>query len=72
MLENLQEDLNKAISHLQGEFSKLQLGRANPTVIEGVFVVAYGSSQPLKNIASVTNLDAQTLSIQPWDKSFTS
>ena len=69
MLENLQEDLNKAISHLQGEFSKLQLGRANPTVIEGVFVVAYGSSQPLKNIASVTNLDAQTLSIQPWDKS---
>lgn len=68
MLTNLQQDLQKAISHLQGEFSKLQVGRANPAIVEGVFVVAYGSSQPLKNIASVTNLDAQTLSIQPWDK----
>lgn len=68
MLSNLNSDLNKAISHLQTELSKLQVGRANPAIVEGVFVTAYGSSQPLKNIASVTNLDAQTLSIQPWDK----
>lgn len=68
MLTNLKEDLHKAVSHLHTEFSKLQLGRANPAVVESVFVVAYGSSQPLKNIASVSNLDAQTLSIQPWDK----
>lgn len=30
---------------------------------------AYGSSQPLRNIAAVSSLDAQTLSIQPWDRS---
>lgn len=69
MLTNLQEELNKAISHLKSEFAKLQVGRANPAIVEGVLVEAYGSVGPLKNIAAVTNLDAQTLSIQPWDKS---
>lgn len=68
MLSNLQESLEKAISHLKTEFSKLQVGRANPAIVESVLVSAYGSVQPLKNIAAVTNLDAQTLSIQPWDK----
>lgn len=68
MLENLQQELHKAINHFQTELSKLQLGRANPAIVEGVFVIAYGSSQPLKNIASVSNMDGQTLSIQPWDK----
>jgi ribosome recycling factor len=29
----------------------------------------YGSFQPLKNMAFVSNLDSQTLSIRPWDKS---
>ena len=68
MLENLQQDLLKAINHFQTELSKLQLGRANPSIVEGVFVTAYGSSQPLKNVASVSNMDGQTLVIQPWDK----
>jgi ribosome recycling factor len=31
--------------------------------------MAYGSSQPLRNVAAVSTLDAQTISIQPWDKS---
>jgi ribosome recycling factor len=29
----------------------------------------YGSFQPLKNIASVSVMDPQTLSIKPWDRS---
>ena len=68
MFTNLQEVLNKATDHLKFEFSKLQVGRANPAIVETVMVSAYGSVQPLKNIAAVSNLDAQTLTIQPWDK----
>lgn len=29
----------------------------------------YGGVQPLKNIASVSIMDSQTISIQPWDRS---
>jgi ribosome recycling factor len=31
-------------------------------------VEQYGSMQPIQNMASVSNLDSQTLSIKPWDR----
>ncbi|MDD2892138.1 MAG: ribosome recycling factor [Candidatus Gracilibacteria bacterium] len=69
MLHTLEGDLKKAEQHLHDEFAKLQVGRANPAIVEGITVMVYGSAQPLRNVASVGTLDAQTISIQPWDKS---
>ncbi|EKE29142.1 MAG: hypothetical protein ACD_2C00220G0005 [uncultured bacterium (gcode 4)] len=69
MLSNLKQDLRKVEEHLQNEFAKLQVWRANPSLIEGVHISVYGWVQPLKNVASVSVLDSQTLSIQPWDRS---
>lgn len=69
MLTFLTEDLKKAETHLSNEFAKLQVGRANPAIVEGITIMVYGSAQPLRNIASVSVMDPQTLSIQPWDKS---
>lgn len=69
MLHTLASDLLRAEQHLHDEFAKLQVGRANPAIVEGITVMAYGSAQPLRNVASVSILDAQTISIQPWDKS---
>lgn len=68
MLENLKGDLKKAEEHLHNELAKLQVGRAHPALVEGIMVMAYGSPQPLRNVASVTIMDAQTISIQPWDR----
>lgn len=69
MLENLASDLRKAEEHLHNEFNKLQVGRANPAIVEGVMVMAYGSLGPLRNVATIGVLDAQTISIQPYDRS---
>ena len=68
MLHTLSVDLQKAEQHLHDEFAKLQVGRANPAIVESITVMVYGSVQPLRNVASVGTLDAQTISIQPWDK----
>ena len=68
MLDQVKPDLDKVTEHLKGEFAKLQVGRANPALVEGVMIEAYGSPQPLKNLANVGVMDSQTLSIQPWDK----
>ncbi len=68
MLQKAKDGIEKAIKHLNLEYAKLQLGRASPALIESVMVEQYGSMQPLQNLASVSNLDAQTLSIKPWDK----
>lgn len=69
MLEKAQNWIQKAISHLESEFAKLQAWRANPAMIEDIRVESYGALQPIKNVASVNVMDTQTLSIMPWDKS---
>ncbi len=68
MLSNLQQELTKATNHMKSELAKLQAWRANPAIVEDVYVMAYGSLGPLKNIAAVSVMDAQTIVIQPWDK----
>ena len=71
MLTKAHEWIDKTIKHLNTEFAKLQLGRANPSMIEDMFVEVYGVKGPLKNSASIGLLDNQTLSIKPWDKNIT-
>ncbi len=68
MLETLKSDLKKVEEHLHNELAKLQVGRAHPALVEGITVMAYGQLQPLRNVAGVTIMDAQTISIQPWDR----
>lgn len=68
MLQKAKEWIDKAIKHLDHEYLKLQLWRANPALVESILVEQYGSMQPVQNMASVSNLDAQTLSIKPWDR----
>jgi len=68
MQQESTEQLSKATHHLELEFSKLSVWRANPALVEDIRVEQYGSLQPIKNCASVNTLDAQTLSIAPWDK----
>lgn len=68
MLQDAQASLDKALHHLEVEFGKLQMGRANPVLVEDIMVEQYGSMQPIKNSASINILDSQTLSIAPWDK----
>lgn len=68
MLIKAKEWIDKALKHLDIEYTKLQLGRANPAMVESILIEQYGSMQSIQNVASVSNLDAQTLSIKPWDK----
>lgn len=68
MIQQAQAALTKAIHHLESEFSKLQMGRATPAIVEDIMIEQYGSMQPIKNSASVGVMDPQTLSISPWDK----
>jgi len=68
IIHGANELMIKAVSHLKDEFSRLQVGRASPALVEEVRVDAYGSLQPLKSVASVSVPDAKTIQIQPWDR----
>ena len=54
---------------LSKEFSQLRTGRASLSVLDSVFVVAYGSPMPLNQVANIGSEDARTLRIAPWDMS---
>ncbi len=66
-IQSFSQEAKNILSHLQGEFSKLQTGRANASLVEHIDIDAYGSRQPLKTLAGILVQDARTLVIQPWD-----
>lgn len=68
MIENTKQAIEKALHHFEAELGKIQMGRANPALVEDIRVEQYWSLAPIKNAATVNVLDPQTLSIAPWDK----
>jgi ribosome recycling factor len=68
ILGQLNDQMNKAISHLENELLKIRAGKASPAMVEGIFVDYYGSSTPLSQVANVNTPDARTIVIQPWEK----
>ena len=67
-LEEAKESMVKAIEHFETEIAKVRAGKASPSMFNGVNVDYYGSATPINQVASVTNQDARTLVISPWEK----
>jgi ribosome recycling factor len=64
----LKRDLKKCIEYLREDLSQIRVGRATPDLVDEVMVEAYKTTSPLKNLATITVVDAKTINIQPWDK----
>lgn len=69
ILDQLQDQMNKAIAHLESELQKVRAGKASPSMLEGLYVDYYGTPTPMNQVASVNTPDARTLIVQPWEKS---
>lgn len=68
IINDTSQQMKKAISHLEGELAKIRAGKANPIILDGIYVEYYGAPTALNQVANVTVADARTLSIQPWEK----
>lgn len=71
-LENVKNDMDKAIDNMQERFSEIRAGRANPAILNKVMVDYYGVPTPINQVASVSVPDAMQIVISPWDKSLMS
>ncbi len=69
IMQAMTQKFQEALDYLHAEYGKLQTGRANAALVEGVVVESYGSKMPLKGIASITIPESNQIAIQPWDKS---
>ena len=68
VLETTEEAMDKALEHLDKSFINIRAGKANPVMLSSVKVDYYGAQTPLSQVANVNTPDAQTLSVQPWEK----
>ena len=68
IVESAELNMMSAISHLETEIAKIRAGKANPIMLKGITVEYYGNMTPLTQVASVNTPNAQTISIQPWEK----
>ena len=63
------EKMTKTINVLAGDFAAIRAGRANPAVLDKLFVDYYGTPTPINQMAAVSVSEARVLVIQPWDRS---
>lgn len=71
LVTEMQARMKKAFDHTLQEFSSIHTGKAQPSMVEGVMVEAYGSSMRIKECAAISTPDAHMIQIQPWDKGIT-
>lgn len=64
----LKSDIAATEAWLQKELANVRTNRANPAILDGVHVEAYGSDMLINQVASVTNEDPRTIRITPWDQ----
>ena len=69
LLDEADATMDKAIDHLQIEFSGIRAGRATTAMVDNIKVDYYGSSTPMNQIASVSAPQPDLIVIQPWDAS---
>ena len=60
--------MDHSIAAFKHNLTKIRTGRANPALLDSVQIDYYGSQVPISQVANVSLLDSQTISVQPWEK----
>lgn len=68
IISGTDDQMKKAINHLEAELIKIRAGKANPQMLDNIVVDYYGSPMPVNQVANISVMDARTLTIQPWEK----
>lgn len=69
ILKDMETKADKTLHALKEELKTVRAGRANPSILDNIMVEYYGTSTPLKQVATISAPEARLLTIQPWDKS---
>jgi ribosome recycling factor len=62
------DKMEKAVEHVQSQFTSVRTGRATPALVEKLLVEYYGSSVPLQQLAGFQVPEARQLIVKPHDR----
>src|SRR3954447_25246410 len=68
LLADARERMTKSVESTRHEFGSVRTGRATPALLDRIMVEYYGTSTPLRQLATIGAPEARLLSIQPYDK----
>ena len=68
VISEAKNKMEDAIKYLHEEYGKLQTGRANAALVDGLDIEVFGSSMPLKGLANISIPESNQIAIQPWNR----
>lgn len=68
ILDNTELKMISAVESLESRLTTIRAGRANPMMLNGINVEAYGVMSPINTLANITVHNGKELFIKPFDK----
>ncbi|MEN1966844.1 ribosome recycling factor [Lentibacillus sp. N15] len=69
ILKQMQDKMEQAIQAFSKNLATVRAGRANPSLLNSIYVDYYGASTPLNQLATISAPEARLLVVSPFDKS---
>jgi len=67
VISEAEMEMMEKLEKFKRELTSLRTGRANPQLLDTVYVEYYGARVPLKQVAAVSTPEPRTLEVRPWD-----
>ncbi|WP_430785877.1 ribosome recycling factor [Virgibacillus flavescens] len=68
ILNQTRDKMTQAVQAFSKSLATVRAGRANPSLLDSIYVEYYGASTPLNQLATVSAPEARLLVITPYDK----
>ena len=67
--DSYEEKMDKTLNNLKKEYLGLRTGRASASLLEPVFVEAYGGKVPINQVGNISVPEPRLITVQVWDES---
>tara|TARA_Y100000590_G_scaffold462887_1_gene628185 strand:- start:93 stop:641 length:549 start_codon:yes stop_codon:yes gene_type:complete len=67
--KEVKDKMDSSIKFLEKELSTLRTSRANPSILDNIYIEAYGNKTPLNQLGNISVPEASMITIQVWDAS---
>lgn len=67
IVKQIESKMKTSLEHFKNELKNLRSNRANPAMLDGVFIEVYGSKMRIKELASITTPESRQILISPFD-----
>ena len=69
VIKKCEEKMTRTCENLDGEFTNIRAGRANPNLLNRIMGEYYGTPTPMQQVGNISVPEPRIIQINPWEKS---